>query len=72
MVRWGQAPLSAEHRAAAKAVVRPDLYDAAMGRTPSASPEGEPADGIGAFTGPAFDSEDIVGHLSAWSIKRSG
>ena len=30
MVRWGQAPLSPELLAAAKGVVRPDLYDAAM------------------------------------------
>ena len=30
MVRWGQAPLSAELLAAAKAVFRPDLYDAAI------------------------------------------
>ena len=30
MVRWGQAPLSAELLAAATGVVRPDLYDAAM------------------------------------------
>ena len=32
MVRWGQAPLSSEHLAAAEAVVRPDLYDAALAR----------------------------------------
>src|SRR5262249_39461400 len=30
MVRWGQAPLSNELLAAAKAVFRPDLYDAAL------------------------------------------
>ena len=30
MVRWGQAPLSAELLATAKAVFRPDLYDAAL------------------------------------------
>ena len=30
MVRWGQAPLSREMLAAAKAVCRPDLYDAAL------------------------------------------
>ena len=29
---------------------------------------GEPADGIGAFTGPAFDPNDIAGHLAAWPI----
>jgi NitT/TauT family transport system ATP-binding protein len=69
MVRWGQAPLSAELLGAAEAVFRPDLYDAALadGAPPSA---GEPADGIGAFAGPAFDPNDISGHLAAWQIKR--
>jgi NitT/TauT family transport system ATP-binding protein len=69
MVRWGQAPLSAELLATAKAVFRPDLYDQALDPEP-ANPPGEPADGIGAFAGPAFDSNDIVDHLSAWSISR--
>lgn len=72
MVRWGQAPLSPEHLAAAKSVVRPDLYDAALGNTRSQPHMGEPADGIGAFAGPAFDPTDIPGHLSAWGIKRGG
>jgi NitT/TauT family transport system ATP-binding protein len=71
MVRWGQAPLSPEHLAAARAVVRPDLYDAALQR-PEPAPAGEPDDGIGAFTGPAFDSNDVAGHLAAWDIKRAG
>jgi ABC-type nitrate/sulfonate/bicarbonate transport system substrate-binding protein len=70
MVRWGQAPLSPELLAAAKAVVRPDLYDAALPDTETA-PSGKPADGIGAFTGPAFDPDDIAGYLAGWSIKRS-
>jgi hypothetical protein len=69
MVRWGQAPLSSDLLAAAKAVFRPDLYDSALEPEP-ANPPGEPADGIGAFAGPAFDANDIVGHLSACSIKR--
>ena len=30
----------------------------------------EPADGIGAFAGPAFDPDDIEAHLAAWTIKR--
>lgn len=71
MVRWGQAPLSPELLAAAKAVVRPDLYDAALER-PEPKAAGEPADGIGAFAGPAFDPNDIAGHLAAWKIKRIG
>jgi hypothetical protein len=69
MVRWGQAPLSAGHLTAAKAVFRPDLYDLALER-PVPPVTGEPADGIGAFAGPAFDANDIAGHLSAWSIRR--
>ena len=64
MVRWRQAPLSAEMLAAAKAVCRPDLYDAALPeKEPAAA---EPADGIGAFAGPAFDPNDIAAHLATW------
>jgi len=66
MVRWGQAPLSREMLAAAKAVCRPDLYDAAMAG-PSLT---EPANGIGAFAGPKFDPDDIETHLAAWNIRR--
>jgi ABC-type nitrate/sulfonate/bicarbonate transport system substrate-binding protein len=70
MVRWGQAPLSPELLAAAKAVVRPDIYDAALaGRDAEAVTE--PTDGIGAFTGPAFDARDIAGYLARWRDKRS-
>jgi two-component system, oxyanion-binding sensor len=71
MVRWGQAPLSAELLAAARAVVRPDFYDAAMPGD-VAKPPSDPADGIGAFTGPEFDPDDIAGYLASWTIKRSG
>jgi two-component system, oxyanion-binding sensor len=68
MVRWGQAPLSAEMLAAAKAVFRPDLFDAALeDGTPDLA--GEPADGIGAFAGPAFDPDEIAAYLGAWGIK---
>jgi len=69
MVRWGQAPLSKEALAEAKAVFRADLYDAVFGE-PALLPASEPADGIGAFTGPAFDDNDIALHLSAWKIRR--
>ena len=69
MVRWGQAPLAPDLLAAAKAVFRPDLYDAAIGRN-DAKTAGEPDDGIGAFTGPAFDPNDIAAHLAAWRIRR--
>jgi NitT/TauT family transport system ATP-binding protein len=71
MVRWGQAPLSAELLAAAKAVFRPDLYDAAIaGAQPAVS--GEPADRIGAFAGPPFDPGAISAHLESWAIRRAG
>jgi NitT/TauT family transport system ATP-binding protein len=69
MVRWGQAPLSAELLATAKAVFRPDLYDAAMGDG-ATDMAGEPADGIGAFDGPAFDPNNLAAHLAAWKIRR--
>jgi NitT/TauT family transport system ATP-binding protein len=68
MVRWGQAPLAADLLATAKAVFRPDLFDAALG--PEAEQVvSEPAVGIGAFAGPPFDANDIAGHLAAWGIK---
>ena len=70
MVRWGQAPLSAELLAAAKAVFRPDLYDAAIASVEPAV-SGEPADGIGAFAGPSFDSAAISAHLANWGIRRA-
>jgi ABC-type nitrate/sulfonate/bicarbonate transport system substrate-binding protein len=69
MVRWGQAPLSREMLSLAKAVWRPDLYDAILGK-PTTTSAGEPADGIGAFAGPAFDPDDIAAHLAAWKIRR--
>jgi ABC-type nitrate/sulfonate/bicarbonate transport system substrate-binding protein len=67
MVRWGQASISPEALKTAMGVFRPDLYDAALGR------EGKPADApytIGAFAGPPFDANDIVGHLAAFEIER--
>jgi ABC-type nitrate/sulfonate/bicarbonate transport system substrate-binding protein len=69
MVRWGQAPLSADLLAAAKAVFRPDLYDAVFGAS-GPLPASEPADGIGAFSGPAFDPNDIAAHIAACKIRR--
>jgi two-component system, oxyanion-binding sensor len=68
MVRWGQAPLTAEMLAAAKAVFRPDLFDAALD---DGKPDltGEPADGIGAFAGPSFDPDDIAAQIAAWQNK---
>ena len=68
MIRWGQASLSPDAIDVAKAVFRPDLYDAALGlegNVPKAS-----SDAIGAFAGPAFDASDIAGHLAAFKIGR--
>jgi two-component system, oxyanion-binding sensor len=65
MVRWGQTTLKPDALRTAKAVFRPDLYDAALG------PEQTPAkvsDAVGAFAGPAFDPDDIAGHLAAFKI----
>jgi len=71
MVRWRQASLSAERLAAARAVFRPDLFDAALAGEPSRAADA-PADGVGAFTGAAFDANDISGYLAAWATKRDG
>jgi NitT/TauT family transport system ATP-binding protein len=68
MVRWGQAAISPEALDVAKAVFRPDLYDAAVGLKGHASKGSSEA--IGAFAGPAFDASDIAGHLAAFKIGR--
>jgi NitT/TauT family transport system ATP-binding protein len=67
MVRWGQTSFSPEALEVAKAVFRPDLYDAALGREGKATGA---SDAIGAFAGPAFDADDIAGHLAAFEIGR--
>ena len=67
MVRWGQTSFSPEALDVARGMFRPDLYDAALGRP------GKPADAsdaVGAFDGPAFDANDIAGHLAAFKIGR--
>ena len=69
MVRWGQAPMAPDLLAEAEAVFRPDLSDNALGNKTETT--NEPADGIGAFTGPPFDPNDIAAHLAAWPIPRS-
>jgi NitT/TauT family transport system ATP-binding protein len=71
IVRWRQAPMSEEYLATARAVFRPDIYDAAVGKPAPIHPGG-PDDGIGAFAGPPFDPANISGHLTAWRVKGSG
>jgi NitT/TauT family transport system ATP-binding protein len=68
MVRWGQAPLSEQMLASAKAVFRPDLFDAALGSKVVGAVA--PANGIGAFAGPPFDAGDVREHLRAWAFKK--
>ena len=65
MVRWGQAAISSEALKTAKAVFRADLYDAALGH---AVKPADASDAVGAFAGPAFDADDIAGHLAAFRI----
>lgn len=65
MVRWGQTAMRPEALRTAMGVFRPDLYDAAMGPSAAAS---DASGAIGAFVGPAFDPDDIAGHLAAFKI----
>jgi NitT/TauT family transport system ATP-binding protein len=67
MVRWGQASISPEALKTAMAVFRPDIYDAALGREGKLP---DAPDTIGAFAGPAFNANDIAGHLAAFKIGR--
>jgi two-component system, oxyanion-binding sensor len=64
MVRWDQAPLSPDLLASAKACFRPDIYDATTNAGAHATCT--PADGIGAFVGPKFDTDNISGYLAAF------
>jgi NitT/TauT family transport system ATP-binding protein len=59
MVGWGQTFLSPDALRTAMSVFRPDLYDAALGRSEEAATQ------FGAFAGPAFDPDDIAGYLAA-------
>lgn len=63
IARWHQAPLSGAMRAAAQAVFRSDIYDAAIGEAPCPP---EPIDGVGAFVGPLFDPADVAGYVASW------
>jgi two-component system, oxyanion-binding sensor len=61
--------MSAEILAAAKAVFRPDLYDAALPGE-AGNVAGAPSEGIGAFAGPVFDGDDVAAYLAASTIRR--
>ena len=69
MVRWGQATISSEALGTAKAVFRPDLYDAALGLRHE--PHDATLDPVKAFAGPAFDAADVGGYL-AWFKRPAG
>jgi ABC-type nitrate/sulfonate/bicarbonate transport system substrate-binding protein len=67
MVRWGQTALRPDALRTAMGVFRPNLYDFASGHHGKTS---NVSDAIGAFAGPAFNPEDIAGHLAAFRIGR--
>jgi NitT/TauT family transport system ATP-binding protein len=69
MVRWGQASLSLDFLAAAKACFRPDLYDLALRHDSDLGTNSSlPSDHIGAFAGPSFDADDIAGYVAAVKV----
>jgi NitT/TauT family transport system ATP-binding protein len=68
MIRWGQAAFSPDALKAARAVFRPDLYDAVAERGPKPEPGSQSV--VGAFAGPAFDPDDIAAHLAAFKVGR--
>ena len=68
MVRWGQASISPEALETAKAVFRPDLYDAALGV--QAEADHSPPGSVGAFAGPTFDPSDIASYLASFKVLR--
>jgi two-component system, oxyanion-binding sensor len=69
MARWGQTSISPDALKTAMAVFRPDLYDAALGRSGAAHEAAPPP--VGAFAGPAFDPDDLAGYLASFPVRRS-
>jgi len=68
MLRWGQASINPEALKTAKAVFRPDLYDAALGLR--ADTDHGAVGSIGAFAGPTFDPADVAGYLASFNVFR--
>jgi ABC-type nitrate/sulfonate/bicarbonate transport system substrate-binding protein len=68
MVRWGQASISPEAVEIAKAVFRPDLHDAVLGFQQNSTAGASNL--VEAFTGPAFDADDVAGYLASLGIVR--
>ncbi len=65
MVRWGQTAMRPDALKTDVGVFRPDLYDAALGQPGKAAAA---SDAVGAFAGPAFNPNDIAGHLAAFKM----
>ena len=65
MVRWRQTAMSVEALKAAQEVFRPDLYEAAFGRTGQPQAASRP---IGAFAGPAFEPEKLDAYFAAIQV----
>ena len=70
MVRWGQTAMSPEALKTAMGVFRPDLYDAALGRSPDDG--GAVGGAFSAFAGPVFNPADIEGYLASFEVARRG
>jgi ABC-type nitrate/sulfonate/bicarbonate transport system substrate-binding protein len=68
MLRWGQATISPDALKIARAVFRPDLYDAALGLRGEA--DRGALGSVGAFAGPAFDPADLAGYLASFKVFR--
>jgi ABC-type nitrate/sulfonate/bicarbonate transport system substrate-binding protein len=68
MVRWGQASISPEAVEIAKAVFRPDLHDAVLGFQQNSTAGASNL--VEAFTGPAFDADNVAGYLASLGIVR--
>jgi ABC-type nitrate/sulfonate/bicarbonate transport system substrate-binding protein len=65
MVRWRQTMMSPEALKAAQGVFRPDLYEAAFGRTIKPQMTSK---AIGAFTGPVFDPANLEAYFAALRV----
>jgi len=65
MVRWRQTKMSPEALKAAQGVFRPDLYEAAFGRTIKPQMTSK---AIGAFTGPVFDPANLEAYFTALRV----
>ncbi len=68
MARWGQTLLGKDALRTAMAAFRPDLYDAALGKTAASKLPAREA--FSAFAGPAFDPGDITGYLAAFDVAK--